>query len=134
MFDHDALGKFFSWATAAWGALLLNAVALFRAWPAIMGRRNEARRDAAAEKASDWERLRSEVNRLSERVEALETKVEECERREDAWRERAVTAESELVKLQAYELGRGVARQEAQKIVSAEREQQKPTGPSGGGK
>ena len=96
-------------------------VAMFKIWPLIMARINERRRDTASEKASDWERLRDEVGRLSGRVEALERKVDDCERERDAERTRANAAEAELIRFRAYHEGTGQGRQTAQMIVSTER-------------
>ena len=94
---HDGIvDKLFSASSALWALVVMNAAALFRAWPSIMERINERRRDAASERAGDWSRLRDEVERLAHRVEALENKVEECERERDEWRVRAVTAEAIL--------------------------------------
>lgn len=107
MVDNDALGKLFSWATAAWGALLLNAVALFKAWPNIMARINERRRDSAAERADDWQRLRAERDRLQQMLTVCETARIE-------WQARAVTAEATL-------LGMGMARQRVQEVEAAKR-------------
>ena len=101
---HDnPLGNLFSAAGALWTIAVMNAAALFRAWPKIMERINERRRDAATERASDFERIREEVSRLSSRVEVLEQKLVErddqlaAERAEKVqWMNRAVTAEATL--------------------------------------
>ena len=73
-------------------------VGLFKAWPLIMERLNERRRDEDAEKSGDWTRLRAERDRL----QAL---LHECERERAALMMRAVTAEAAL---QGY----GIARQQ----------------------
>lgn len=110
----NVLGQLFSVASAAWAFVCINAVALFKAWPAIMERLNERRRDAHSEKSADWERLRGEINRLDGRCDHLQREVDECHRERAEWMTRAISAE-------AYQLGQGEARQEAANILAAER-------------
>lgn len=62
--DNDVFSRIFSVASAAWTFVLGCAVALFKAWPNIMARINERRRDEATEKGSDWDRRTEEINRL----------------------------------------------------------------------
>ena len=73
-------------------------------------------------KSGDREGWGSLFKGLQERVEALEKEcailreeVNECRRREGEWMHRAIVAEAAL-------MGKGEAQQEAQRIVSAERE------------
>jgi len=113
--------KVFNATTGVWTLVGLAFVALVRAWPLILARLNERKRDSSAEKAGDWERLRGEIARLGVRVEALERKVAECEAERDEAIKRAVTAETELIKLEAYHLGVGEGKQTAQAFLSAER-------------
>jgi len=120
----ETLGKIFSAAAGLWALVLVNAVALYRAWPQIMARINERHRDREAEKSGDWSRLRAEIVRLDERCDHLQTAVDECREREADWMSRAISAE-------AVQLGQGEAMQQAQRIVSAERI--KPDKPSNGG-
>jgi len=117
----ELVSQVFNATTGVWTLVGLAIVALVRTWPLILARLNERKRDEDSERAGDWERLRDEISRLAKRVEALEAKVDECEAERDAALRRAVTAETELVKLEAYQLGKGEARQKAQIVVSEER-------------
>lgn len=130
----ELLGKIFTTATAAWVAVAMLAVRLFHTWPLVMARVNERLRDKETEKNGEWSRLHSEINRLIERIAAIEERcdhlqkeVDECREREGEWMRRAIAAE-------AASEGIGEARQEAQRIVSAERQKpkDKPNGGSGG--
>lgn len=120
MAEHDLLGKIFSAAAGVWTIACMVAVALFRAWPHILGRFNERKRDSAEEKAGDWDRLRDENKRLH-------TMLAECERERIEFMRRAVIAESALE-------GRGRARQEAATIVAIERLTDAKKREDGGGK
>ena len=102
----------------------MAAVALFKGWPSIMARVNERRRDITAEKDGDWTRLRVEIARLDERCDHLQREVDECREREGEWMRRAIAAE-------AASEGVGDARQNAQRIVSAEREADRREKPDG---
>lgn len=119
--DFSWVGQIFSATNGVWTLVAIITFGLFRAWPLILGKINERKRDDVAEKAGDWVRLRDEVTRLAARVEVLEQKVEECESERDAALKRAVTAETELIKLEAYNQGRGEGMQTAQVILSSER-------------
>jgi hypothetical protein len=130
--ENGVLDKIFSVASAAWTLVLMAAVALFKAWPAIMGRFNERRRDNATEKAEDWHRLRAEIDRKDARIANLEKVLSDTDDENSELRKvninllaRAVTAESALQ-------GIGHARQEAAAIVAAERLTEKK--PEGNGK
>jgi hypothetical protein len=94
--------------------VLMFAVALFKAWPAVMERINERYRDRIAEEAGDWHRLRVEIERLDARCDHLQSEVDDCRKREGEWMHRAIAAE-------AYQLGEGEALQAAQRIISRER-------------
>ncbi len=120
--DEGVFNKIFSAAAGVWAMALMAAVALFKAWPHILGRFNERARDSAVEKAGDWERLRDERDRLR-------GLLAECDKEKGEWMRRAITAEATL---QGY----GNALQQASTIVAAERliDAQKRDGPQGGGK
>jgi hypothetical protein len=105
--DEGILDKIFSAASGVWALVAMAAVALFKSWPLVMDRMNERRRDAASEKASDWDRIRVERNELR-------CLLRECERERVEWHRRAVQAEATL---QGY----GDALQKAQEIVATER-------------
>jgi hypothetical protein len=119
--DNDVLGKIFSAAAGVWAIFLAVVVAIFKGWPAIMGRLNERKRDAAAAEAEDWHRLRAEIDRLHASIANRERLLAESDDEKDElrrekfeWMTRAVTAEATL-------LGLGQSKQEAAKIVAAER-------------
>lgn len=112
--DNDLFAKIFSAATAAWAAVCMAAVALFKAWPAIMSRLNERHRDIAAERAGDWDRIRSERDLACEERDLVRDRWAACEAEILEWKARAITAE-------AYQLGVGMGRNEATTILAAER-------------
>lgn len=139
MVDERALASIFSLTTGVWTIAGILALTTWRIWnglPAVMAQwvawrqakmaDKLAREQAAAEaKAADWSRLRGEVDRLLGRVDTLEEKcdklegeVDACRQREAEWMRRAIEAEAAL-------MGRGRADQEAQLIVSAERQKDK---------
>lgn len=101
----------------------MAAVALFRAWPLILERLNERKRDHANEKADDWVRLREERDHALERANALEAKVYELQQDNYELRTRALTAEAQI-------LGIGMGRQRVHEVEAAKRvaEDKKPEG------
>lgn len=125
--DDALITRIFNATTGVWTLVAVVISSTLIAWvrsrPGLLEQDNERRRDVATEKANDFERLRKEVQRLSERVEALENKVEECERERDEYRARAVTAESELIRVNAFHLGVGEGKNTVQTLLSAERNQ-----------
>lgn len=111
MVDGGLLGQIFSVFTipaAVWTTVCAFIVYLYKI--------------RVGEKNGDWVRLRDEIARLDERCDHLQKEVDECREREGEWMRRAIAAE-------AASEGIGEARQEAQRIVSTER--QKPS--DGGG-
>lgn len=114
------LDKVFSAASGVWALVCMAALALFKAWPLILERLNERKRDIAVEKAGDWERIRVERNELR-------CLLRECERERVEWQRRAITAEATLQ-------GFGEARQQAAAVVAADRweQAQKKTPPRNG--
>lgn len=123
--DNDLFGKVFNAATGVWAIFLVNLVAAWKIVPAILGRFNERRRDAAAEEAADWERLRAErdlARAERDRIHALWVK---CEEEKMEALTRAVTCEATL---QGYGEGRQkLAREEAARRLA---EAAKPEGGS----
>jgi hypothetical protein len=97
------------------GLLLLVFFVLVYRGPLYLERRNEGKRDSAIEKAGDWTRLREEIARLDGRCDHLQREVDDCRAREGEWMRRAITAEATLQ-------GEGDAMQEAQRILSTERQ------------
>ena len=75
-----------------------------------------------------WKRFQNEIARLDARINHLEDEVEQCRKREQEWIRRAIKAEAEAARLEALNLGRGEAHQEAQRIVSEERTAEKRSG------
>lgn len=135
--DNDLLGKIFSVATAAWTAVCMAAVALFKAWPAIMARINERYRDTAAEKANDWQRIRDERDLACEERDMVRDRwaedeakhrreIAKCEAEKLDCERRAVTAEATL-------LGLGIGKNIAASQAAAERAAQKPEAHRDGG-
>jgi hypothetical protein len=115
----DDIWKIFSPAAGIWALVAMGAVALFKAWPLILEKLNERRRDIEHAKEGDWSRLREEIIRLDDRCDHLQHQVDACHEREAEWMRRAISAE-------AFLAGEGEARQTAQRIVSAERLVAKP--------
>ena len=115
MDEGSVFNRIFSAAAGVWALVAMGAVALFKSWPLIMGRFNERARDVAAEKAGDWERIRSERDHAREECDLVRDRWAECEADKNEWMRRALKAE-------AFNEGIGEARQEAQRIVSRERE------------
>ena len=124
--DDGILEKIFSAASGVWALVCMGAVALFKAWPLILARVNERQRDKVSEKDGDWTRLRAEITRLDKRCDHLQHEVDECRAREGEWMQRAIAAEAAL-------LGEGNALQAAQRIVSADRQEQSAKNKRGSG-
>lgn len=91
-----------------WLILLTYLVRSAKDWPGIMARWNERRRDRATI-ADEQFRL------LADRCSSLEKAEEQC-------RHDLADKERRLARLEGYAEGRGEAHQEAQMIVSTERE------------
>lgn len=122
--DENVLGKIFSAATAAWAAVCMLAVGLFKTWPLIMERVNERRRDSVAERAGDWTRLREENERLHRQLA-------DCEKMRVEWMRRAITAEATL---QGYgDVDQRVAMRLAAERLAMEEENRRKK-PEGSGK
>lgn len=115
--DAAAIRQLFSVEGAAWASFVVVALLTLRMWngaPAMFGKWIEWRVAKAAEKAADWTRLRGEIDRYGTRIEYLEQREEECQRK-------LAEAEGRIAKLEGYEQGRGEARQETAVLRSAER-------------
>lgn len=125
--DEGIFNKIFSAATGVWTLVLMAAVALFKAWPHVLGRFNERYRDKLAEEAGDWERIRAERDVAREERDLVRDRWAECQAELAA--ERAAHME-----LKAYHDGLGAARNEAQRILSEEREAAKKRHAEGNGK
>jgi hypothetical protein len=139
MVDELALRQIFSLESATWTIALLLMLFLVRMWngaPAMFAQWVAWRRSVAeariaeagrlaAEKASDWSRLRDEIARLSD----AERK---CREDFDVLHDRFIANEvahskeigllrSEIAELRGFMTGQGSARQEAAGIVAIER-------------
>lgn len=118
MIDERALADFFSLEAGVWSIFGVIALVAWRMWnglPGVMAQWIEWRKAKAAAKSVDWDRLRSEITRLDGRIDHLLDELELCHQERDMWRSRAISAE-------ATYLGRGEANQQAQLIVSTERQ------------
>lgn len=113
MTEWGVVSEIWSWVQSAGtlGALALAAKFYLDRRKLIQS----AASDEATKEVADWSRLRAEIDRLDERCDHLQREVDECRRREGEWMGRAIAAEAAL-------MGKGNADQEAQRIVSAERE------------
>lgn len=128
MADSDLLARVFSLTSGVWTIAGLLFLFLLRVWtsvPAIMEKWIEWRKVKAAEKASDWTRLRDEIVRLSnmlhgERNEASDFRREQLAENERC-REELASALTRIAVLEGYEQGRGEARQEVAVLSSAAR-------------
>lgn len=112
-------GSFATWLTSpappVWLAFIGLAVLAIRFFPSWKQRWTEARTADDAIVGNQWTRLTSEIKRLDHRVRSLEESEEKC-------RAELADAKNRIAELEGYNMGRGEARNEAQRIVSAERE------------
>lgn len=108
MANLNVLAQLFSVGTAAWAVVAMLGVALFAAWPRIMERRNESKRDRAAIEGSQYERMDARMQRLEQREE-------ECQRQ-------LTDALKRIATLEGFQVGRGEGHNEAQMILSSERQ------------
>lgn len=131
MVDDSTLGQIFSVFTvpaAAWTTACAFIIYLFRI-------RNERLRDVEKEKNDGWGHLNDlvaslskEVTRLSERLKAVEIENEECRKSLSAVRDELAVERAERIKFELILQGEGDMRQEAQRIISADRQEPKPRG------
>jgi hypothetical protein len=112
--DDNWFNRIFSAAAGVWALVAMAAVALFRAWPQILGRFNERYRDRQAEAAADWDRIRSERDVAREERDLVRDRWAQCEAERLQWMARAIAAEAALV-------GRGQAAQEVTILESRKR-------------
>lgn len=111
MGDNDVLGKIFSAAAGVWAIFLALAVAMFKAWPNIMGRYNERRRDDATAKAEDWHRLRAEIDRLHAAIANRDRLLAELDDEKNELQRENIDLLGRAVKAEAALQGYGDARQ-----------------------
>lgn len=111
MGDNDVLGKIFSAAAGVWAIFLALVVAMFKAWPNIMGRYNERRRDDATAKAEDWHRLRAEIDRLHAAIANRDRLLAELDDEKNELQRENIDLLGRAVKAEAALQGYGDARQ-----------------------
>lgn len=115
-------------ANALWSIFFLLVTAgvtlagyKIKTWPLVKARITEANLAADQIDSSKWKRFQDEIARLDDRIKALEKDVAECKERELAAERRALAAETEKARLEAFITGRGEGRQEAAILDSARR-------------
>lgn len=129
MVDVIALKQILSLESAAWVVVALVFLLVVRMWngaPALFEQWIIYKQTKAAEKVSDWNRLREEITRLSE-------SEQQCRRDFQQLHRDYLGLRNELADLRGYLAGTGRASQEAAGIVAIER-LAKRDGPQGGGK
>lgn len=112
-------GGFAAWlmspAPPAWAASLVFATLVFKFYPLWKQRWTEARTAEDAITGHQWTRLTGEITRLDAEIKMLKQSEQNC-------REELADAKSRIAELEGYNIGQGKALQEAQRIVSTERE------------
>lgn len=90
------------------------------------------------EKNGDWDHLRDlvsslseEIKRLSERLKSVEEENEECRKSLSAVRDELAVERGERIKFERILQGEGDMRNEAQRIVSTERQKKSDNGNGG---
>lgn len=134
MVDALALKQIFSLESAAWIVVALIFLLVVRMWngaPALLEQWILYKQTKAAEKLSDWNRLRDEIKRLSD-------SEQQCRRDFQQLHRDYLDLRNELADLRGYLAGQGRASQEAAGIVAIERlgrdDKKSRNGPAGGGK
>lgn len=121
-------GSFATWLTSpappVWLAFIGLAVLAIRFFPSWKQRWTEARTADDAIVGNQLSRLVSEIERLSARVNLLEASEERC-------RSELADAKMRIAELEGYNIGRGEARNEAQRMLSNEREIDREKGKGG---
>jgi len=90
----NVFDRIFSAAAGVWAMVAMVSVALFKAWPNIMARINEGKRDSASERAGDWDRIRHERDVAREERDLVRDRWAECEADRLVWMARAMKAEA----------------------------------------
>jgi hypothetical protein len=111
--------SFISWLSSGGAAIWLGFFMLLgwmvRTWPVWKQRVTEAKAGADTIAGNQMARLVGEIGRLAQRVESLEASEERC-------RTDLADAKMRIAELEGYNMGRGEARNEAQRMLSNERE------------
>lgn len=124
MADVIALKQIFSLQSAAWAAVALMFLLIVRMWngaPAMLETWILWRQSKAAEKASDWHRLRDEIRRLSEAEERCRRDYAELHRKHMELHQEYADLGRRVAELEGYHIGQGRASQEAAGVVALER-------------
>lgn len=124
MADALALKQIFSIQSAAWAGIALLFLLIVRMWngaPAMLETWILWRQSRAAEKASDWHRLREEIRRLSEAEERCRRDYAELHRKHMELHQEYADLGRRVAELEGYHIGQGRASQEAAGIVALER-------------
>lgn len=118
-------GSFIAWITSAappmYALALGCAVLAVRFYPSWKQRWTEAKVADDQIVGAQWKRFHEEIERLVNRVTALENKCAELEREVQDCHDRESTERAGRLAAEAMMMGQGQARQEAQRIVSEER-------------
>lgn len=117
MADAVALKQIFSLESAAWIAVALLFLFIVRMWngaPAILEQWILYKQTKAAEKVSDWNRLRDEIKRLSDSEQQCRSDYQQLHRD-------YLDLRNEIADLRGYLAGQGRASQEAAGVVALER-------------
>lgn len=121
VFDADALRQIFSVQSAAWTFTALIFLFVWRMWngaPAMFSQWIAYKQAKAAEKAAHWNRLQTEITRLSDAER-------QCRQDFDKLHSDFIDIKAQLSELRGYQAGYGRAHQEAAAIIAIER-QEKP--------
>lgn len=108
-----------------WALVILGIIAITIWW--VRGMADRKRADIAGNDSEEaaidaqWKRFQGEIDRLLKRINQLEDRVEHLESELDESREREAAAVADLTKLRAIHSGQGQVRQEAAVLVAAER-------------
>lgn len=116
----------FTWTAAGVWTLVVTVLGgALVAWIKGMPDRKKAdvtdKQSEEAAIAAQWVRFQGEIDRLLARIGKLENRVDQLETELDESRAREAAAVSELAKLRAVNAGQGQVRQEAAVMVAAER-------------
>lgn len=127
MVDAQELRAIFSVQNAAWTAVTLLLLFVWRMWngaPAMFAQWIDYRRAKAEERSADWNRFREEIKYLRDAERQCRSDYDELYRRSHLRDEEIAELRKELGELRGYMAGQGRAAQEAAGIVAIERQEQ----------
>lgn len=134
MADALALKQIFSIQSAAWAVVALIFLLIVRMWngaPAMLETWILWRQSKAAEKASDWHRLRDEIRRLSEAEERCRSDFANLHRKHMELHQEYADISRRVAELEGWQTGQGRASQEAAGVVALERMDRNKKPPEG---